>query len=172
MFRIDGAPALIYNKMTIKNAPIRGASLFRRPLPEALSTTLSARRIERISIRYAARKGMQFKGLQKAEANGERRAFALYPFERAAHPALIPHGHMSINHRCLYIRMPQQFLDCSDIVAVFKKMCRKAVSQRMRRSHLVNSCRTDGELDLFLHDGRMNMPKPDLSGPDICRGSP
>jgi len=52
----------------------------------------------------------------------------------ADHARLVLPGDMGIDHRCLYVRVPEQFLDGSDIVTGLDQMGCKTVSQRM------NSC--------------------------------
>ena len=40
-------------------------------------------------------------------------------------------GHMSINHGCIYIFMTHEFLDRSNIISRFQKMCCKTMPERM-----------------------------------------
>ncbi len=58
---------------------------------------------------------------------------------------------MRIDHRRLHITMPQQFLDSSDIVAVFEQMRREAMAQRVAACRLGDVRRAHCGLDASLN---------------------
>ena len=65
--------------------------------------------------------------------------------------------HMSINHRCAHILMPQQFLDRSNIITILKQMSGEAVPECMARHVLDKASLRYGLLYSLLDNGLVDM---------------
>src|SRR5437016_3452619 len=77
--------------------------------------------------------------------------------ERALNTASTAIQHVAVNHSCPYVVMPQEFLDCSDIVAGLQQVRGEAVTKAMACCGFGDSTTPDGLLHCLLHDRLMQM---------------
>lgn len=134
-------------------------SLFRRPPSESLSCVSS---IPEGSS--GALPGIYIAFIHLRPAHSDT-------FKRASNPSLVPDRYMRVNHGCLNIRVTKQFLNRSNIIPIFQKMRREAVSQCMRRSQFRNPRHLNPLPDFFLQNRRMDMPERYLPGPCVRAGT-
>ena len=65
--------------------------------------------------------------------------------------------HVAIYHRRRAVLVPQQFLNCPNIVAPFEQICRKRVPQAVRCGRFGNIGPMDSALENALKRGLMEM---------------
>jgi hypothetical protein len=87
--------------------------------------------------------------------------------ERTDHGTHGTRGHLGVERGCLELAVAEQDLDDADIDAVFQKMCREAVAQRMRADPL-------GDLRCLrcLDDDAMQLPGTDRLRRMLAREQP
>ena len=68
----------------------------------------------------------------------------------ASHASAAASQDVSVDHRRADVFMPEKILNSSDVVSVFKQMCRKAVTEGMAGDALLYLRRTNGLLDRSL----------------------
>lgn len=71
---------------------------------------------------------------------------------------------MRVNLCCTHTFVPEQFLDCADIVTGFEQVCGEAVAESVAAGMLWDPCFSDGEFNSVLQTFGRNMMPAFLSG--------
>jgi hypothetical protein len=59
--------------------------------------------------------------------------------QRAPHTVAAPVQDMGIDHGCSNVLMPEQFLNCTNVIAALQQMRGEAVAQSVRRDALLDT---------------------------------
>lgn len=79
-----------------------------------------------------------------------RRNMIAFSVQGTSHAENVSARHMGIDHGGLERCVPQELLDCPDIVALFQEMSGKAVTKGVRRNPLRDPSRRCGPVDRLL----------------------